>query len=121
MNDVYTSNIKAIVNIIHSLAEGKKRIHNSARAECISNKMSLCPFYFDSKSVTSKLFRKWCNCGVVSAIRATKTIDIIGFFGASYNVAMAAVVFLLVALAIVTVRELTFAYRAHEATKANME
>lgn len=83
MNDVYTSNINAIVNIIHSLAEGKKRIHNSARAECISNKMSLCPFYFDSKSVTSKLFRKWCNCGVVSAIRATKTNDIIGFFGAS--------------------------------------
>lgn len=34
---------------------------------------------------------------------------------------MAAVVFLLAALAIVTVRELTFAYRAHETAKANME
>ena len=34
---------------------------------------------------------------------------------------MTAVVFLLVALAIVTIRELTFAYRAHEAAKANME
>lgn len=37
------------------------------------------------------------------------------------DTATAAVVFLLVALAIVTVRELTFAYRAHEVTKANME
>lgn len=37
------------------------------------------------------------------------------------DTAMTAVVFLLVALAIVTIRELTFAYRAHEAAKANME
>ena len=37
------------------------------------------------------------------------------------DTATAAVIFLLVALAIVAVRELTFAYRAHEATKANME
>lgn len=37
------------------------------------------------------------------------------------DTAMTAVVFLLVALAIVAVRELTFAYRAHEAVKANME
>ena len=36
------------------------------------------------------------------------------------DTAMAAVIFLLVALAIVTVRELAFAYRAHEAAKANM-
>ena len=34
---------------------------------------------------------------------------------------MAAVIFLLVALAIIAVRELTFAYRAHETAKANME
>lgn len=34
---------------------------------------------------------------------------------------MAAVIFLLVALAIIAVRELTFSYRAHEAAKANME
>lgn len=37
------------------------------------------------------------------------------------DTAMTAVVFLLVALAIVAVRELTFAYRLHEAAKANME
>lgn len=37
------------------------------------------------------------------------------------DTAMTAVVFLLVALAIVAVRELTFAYRAHETAKANME
>ena len=37
------------------------------------------------------------------------------------DTAMTAVVFLLVALAIVTIRELTFAHRAHEVTKANME
>lgn len=37
------------------------------------------------------------------------------------DTAMTAVVFLLVALAIVTIRELTFAYRAHKAAKANME
>lgn len=37
------------------------------------------------------------------------------------DTAMTAVVFLLVALAIVAVRELTFAYRSHEAAKANME
>lgn len=37
------------------------------------------------------------------------------------DTATAAVIFLLVALAIVAVRELTFAYRAHEAAKANME
>ena len=36
------------------------------------------------------------------------------------DTAIAAVIFLLVALAIVTVRELAFAYRAHEAAKANM-
>ena len=36
------------------------------------------------------------------------------------DTAMTAVVFLLVALAIVAVREFTFAYRAHEAAKANM-
>ena len=36
------------------------------------------------------------------------------------DTAMAAVIFLLVALAIVTVRELAFAYKAHEAAKANM-
>ena len=36
------------------------------------------------------------------------------------DTAMTAVVFLLVALAIVVVREFTFAYRAHEAAKANM-
>lgn len=34
---------------------------------------------------------------------------------------MAAVIFLLVALAIIAVRELTFAYRAHETAKTNME
>lgn len=34
---------------------------------------------------------------------------------------MAAVIFLLLALAIIAVRELTFAYRAHETAKANME
>ena len=34
---------------------------------------------------------------------------------------MTAVVFLLVALAIVAVRELTFAYKAHETAKANMD
>lgn len=37
------------------------------------------------------------------------------------DTATAAVIFLLVALAIVAVRELTFAYRAHETAKANME
>ena len=37
------------------------------------------------------------------------------------DTAMTAVVFLLVALAIVAVRELTFAYRAHETAKANMD
>lgn len=37
------------------------------------------------------------------------------------DTATAAVIFLLVALAIVTIRELTFAYRAHEAATANME
>ena len=37
------------------------------------------------------------------------------------DTAMTAVVFLLVALAIVAVRELTFAYKAHETAKANME
>lgn len=37
------------------------------------------------------------------------------------DTAMTAVVFLLVALAIVAVRELTFAYRAHETAKANLE
>lgn len=37
------------------------------------------------------------------------------------DTAMTAVVFLLVALAIVAVRELTFAYRAHETAKTNME
>lgn len=37
------------------------------------------------------------------------------------DTAMTAVVFLLAALAIVAVRELTFAYRLHEAAKANME
>jgi len=36
------------------------------------------------------------------------------------DTAIAAVIFLLVALAIVTVRELAFAYRAHETAKANM-
>lgn len=36
------------------------------------------------------------------------------------DTAIAAAIFLLVALAIVTVRELAFAYRAHEAAKANM-
>ena len=36
------------------------------------------------------------------------------------DTAIAAVIFLLLALAIVTVRELAFAYRAHEAAKANM-
>ena len=36
------------------------------------------------------------------------------------DTAIAAVIFLLVALAIVTVRELAFAYRAHEAAKADM-
>ena len=36
------------------------------------------------------------------------------------DTAITAVIFLLVALAIVTVRELAFAYRAHEAAKANM-
>lgn len=36
------------------------------------------------------------------------------------DTAIAAVIFLLVALAIVTVRELAFAYKAHEAAKANM-
>lgn len=37
------------------------------------------------------------------------------------DTAMTAVVFLLVALAIVAVRELTFAYKAHETAKANMD
>lgn len=37
------------------------------------------------------------------------------------DTATTAVIFLLVALAIVAVRELTFAYRAHETAKANME
>ena len=37
------------------------------------------------------------------------------------DTATAAVIFLLVSLAIVAVRELTFAYRAHETAKANME
>ena len=37
------------------------------------------------------------------------------------DTATTAVIFLLAALAIVTVRELTFAYRAHETAKANME
>lgn len=37
------------------------------------------------------------------------------------DTAMTAVVFLLVALAIVAVREFTFAYRAHETAKANMD
>lgn len=37
------------------------------------------------------------------------------------DTATAAVIFLLVALAIVAVRELTFAYRAHETAKANLE
>ena len=36
------------------------------------------------------------------------------------DTAIAAVIFLLLALAIVTVRELAFAYKAHEAAKANM-
>lgn len=36
------------------------------------------------------------------------------------DTAITAVIFLLVALAIVTVRELAFAYKAHEAAKANM-
>ena len=36
------------------------------------------------------------------------------------DTAMAAAIFLLVALAIVTVRELAFAYKAHETAKANM-
>lgn len=36
------------------------------------------------------------------------------------DTAMAAAIFMLVALAIVTVRELAFAYKAHEAAKANM-
>ena len=36
------------------------------------------------------------------------------------DTAITAVIFLLVALAIVIVRELAFAYRAHETAKANM-
>ena len=107
----------AVSNVDVTVPDGTQTIQVTVTADNASDAKEGCASLVNSgiDAVTSAT--NYATITVVSpASEAAQSI----MEDTAKDTAITAVIFLLVALAIVTVRELAFAYRAHETAKANM-
>ena len=107
----------AVSNVDVTVPDGTQTIRVTVTADNASDAKESCASLVNAgiDAVTSAT--NYATITVVSpASEATQS----SMEDTAKDTAIAAVIFLLVALAIVTVRELAFAYKAHEAAKANM-
>ena len=108
----------AVSNVDVTVPDGTQTIQVAVTADNASDAKEGCASLVNAgiDAVTSAT--NYATITVVSpASEATQS----SIENTAKDTTMAAVIFLLVALAIIAVRELTFAYRAHETAKANME
>ena len=108
----------AVSNVDVTVPDGTQTIRVTVTADNASDAKESCASLVNAgiDAVTSAT-----NYATITVVSPASEAVQSSMENTAKDTAMTAVVFLLVALAIVTIRELTFAYRAHETAKANME
>ena len=107
----------AVSNVDVTVPDGTQTIHVTVTADNASDAKEGCASLVNAgiDAVTSAT-----NYATITVVSPASEAAQSSMEDTAKDTAITAVIFLLVALAIVTVRELAFAYRAHETAKANM-
>lgn len=111
------SNKLSVSNVDVTVPDGTQTIQVTVTADNASDAKEGCASLVnaDIDAVTSAT-----NYATITVVSPASEAAQSSMEDTAKDTAITAVIFLLVALAIVTVRELAFAYRAHETAKANM-